>query len=135
VHGGGVSNTELYVGATWKFLSAKYYYSVDDYFSAPDTDGSSYFDLSATYDLGSGWGINGHVGYLDFDNMRNASYTDWKIGVTKDVGGWLFGLSYVDTNADGSCNKGQFYCFANSSGNDTKDAGRGIAVVSVSKSF
>lgn len=135
VHSGGVSNTELYVGATWKFLSAKYFYSVDDYFSAPDTDGSSYLDLAANYDLGDGWGINGHVGYLDFDNMRNASYTDWKIGVTKDINGWVFGLSYIDTNADGSCNKGQFYCFANSSGNDTKDAGRGTAVVSVSKSF
>ena len=47
----------------------------------------------------------------------------------------MFGLSYIDTNADGSCNKGQFYCFANSSGNDTKDAERGTAVVSVSKSF
>ena len=135
VHSGGVSNTELYVGATWKFLSAKYFYSVDDYFSAPDTDGSSYLDLAANYDLGNGWGVNGHVGYLDFDNMRNASYTDWKIGVTKDINGWVFGLSYIDTNADGSCNKGQFYCFANSSGNDTKDAGRGTAVVSVSKSF
>ncbi len=135
VHNGSVSNTEVYVGATWKFLSAKYYYSVDDYFSAPNTDGSSYVDLSANYDLGDGWGINGHVGYLDFDNMRNASYTDWKLGVTKDVNGWLFGLAYIDTTADGSCSKGEFYCFANSSGNNTKDAGRGIAVVSVSKSF
>ncbi len=30
---GAVSNTEIYLGASWKFLSAKYYYSVDDYFS------------------------------------------------------------------------------------------------------
>jgi hypothetical protein len=131
---GSVSNTEVYIGASWKFLSAKYFYSVDDYFSTPDTDGSSYFDLSANYDLGNGWGVNGHVGYLDFDNMKDASYTDWKIGVTKDIGGWVFGLSYIDTNADGSCNKGQFYCFTDGS-DDTKDAGRGIAVVSVSKSF
>jgi uncharacterized protein (TIGR02001 family) len=135
IHSGSVSNAEVYLGVSWKFLSAKYFYSVDDYFSAPGTDGTSYFDLSANYDLGDGWGINGHVGYLDFDNMRNASYTDWKIGVTKDVNGWLFGLAYIDTNAKGSCNKGQFYCFANSSGSDTKDAGRGTAMLSVSKTF
>lgn len=135
VHRGGVSNTEIYLGVSWNFLSAKYYYSVDDYFSAPGTDGTAYLDLSASFDLGDGWGINGHVGRLDFDNMSKASYTDWKIGVTKDVDGWLFGLAYVDSNARGSCNKGQFYCFANASGNDTKDAGRGMAVLSVVKSF
>ena len=29
---------------------------------APNTKGSSYLDLTANYDLGDGWGINGHVG-------------------------------------------------------------------------
>lgn len=133
-HNGSVSNTEVYVGATWKFLSAKYFHSVDDYFSTPNTDGSGYFDLSATYDLGNGWGVNGHVGYLDFDNMRKADYTDWKIGVTKDISGWVVGLSYIDTDANGSCSKGEFYCFTDGS-DSTKNAGRGIAVLSVSKSF
>jgi hypothetical protein len=135
-HNGSVDNTEIYLGVSWKFLSAKYFYSVNDYFSAPKTDGSSYFDLSAAYDLGDGWGINGHVGYLNFDNMHKADYTDWKIGVTKDINGWVIGLAYIDTNAHGSCSKGEFYCFTDGSDpGKTKDAGRGIGVLSVTKSF
>ena len=149
---GTVSNTEVYVGASWKFLSLKYSYALSDYFDLPDSDGSSYLDLSANYDLGNGWGINGHVGRL-FDNdykynintgSRSIEYTDWKIGVTKDVEGWLFGLAYVGTNANGSCSKAEFYCFFNSLswsnsgaqfGHKDKDAGRGVAVLSVTKTF
>jgi len=132
---GKVDNKEIYIGGTWKFLSLKYYHSVDDYFGAPDTKGSFYIDLGASWDLGSGWGINGHVGQLKFKNMDNANYTDWKLGVTKDVGGYVFGLAYIDTNAKGSCSEGQFYCFFNGVGTKTQDAGDTTFVISVSKSF
>lgn len=147
--GGVVNNTELYVGATWKFLSLKYSYALNNYFELPDSDGTSYLDLSANYDLGNGWGVNGHVGHLfakgysyEFTSgSRNISYTDWKLGVTKDIDGWIFGLSYIDTNAKGNCDKAEFYCFSNSwadngaLGSKFKNAGRGIGVLSVSKTF
>ena len=68
--------------------------------------------------------------------------------MTKDLSGWIIAASYIGTNADGDCRGAssyQPYCFTNSNsdngagginfGSDTKDAGRGIAVVSVSKSF
>ncbi|MDX9706905.1 MAG: TorF family putative porin [Azospira sp.] len=155
---GAVTNKEVYVGASWKFLSLKYSHSVDDYFSlrgwdatgastGKSTRGTHYLELSASHDLGDGWGIEAHVGRLSAKNMRNGSYTDWKIGVSKDFDGWLVGLAYVDTNARGSCSgAGSFqpYCFAKSLQDDagaldasssTKDAGRGIAVLSVSRSF
>lgn len=151
VHTGSVDNKEIYLGASWKFLSLKYYHSVDDYFSLPGTDGTNYIDLSATYDLGNGWGIVGHIGRLNLKGWHNntdatdGDYTDWKIGVTKDVGGWVFGAAYVDTNAKGSCNAGNpgFYCFANQLPNTGigtgtakfKDAGKATVVLSVSKSF
>jgi uncharacterized protein (TIGR02001 family) len=155
---GSVNNKEIYLGATWKFLSVKYSYALDDYFSlrgvnalgagtGKNTKGSNYLDFGATYDLGNGWGINGHVGLMNVENIHNGDYTDWKIGVTKDINGWVFGLAYIDTNADGDC-KGattyQPYCFFSSAsdtgaaivpGSNTKDAGRGIGVISVSKSF
>ena len=160
---GAVTNKELYIGGSWKFLSLKYSYSIDDYFSlrgwdstgtstGKSTRGTSYLDLSANYDLGDGWGINGHVGHLSAKNMKNGSYTDWKVGVTKDLSGWIVGLAYVGTNADGSCSKNlatpvssyQPYCFAKSwqddngsadLSNSKKNAGRGIAVLSVSRTF
>lgn len=151
---GAVKNKELYVGGSWKFLSVKYFYSIDDYFSlrgwdtngstGKSTRGTSYLDFAANYDLGDGWGINGHVGHLYAKNMRKGSYTDWKVGVTKDISGWVVGLSYIDTNAAGSCSKAEPYCFVKTWNDDsgtadksssTKDAGRGIAVLSVSRTF
>jgi uncharacterized protein (TIGR02001 family) len=135
---GHVDNTELYIGGSWKFLSLKYNRSTGDYFSTPGTSGSGYLDLSANYDLGEGWGINGHVGHLQFKNMTNGSYTDWKLGATKDFSGWVLGASYVDTNAKGDCSTAavnQVYCFPNSSGTTTKDAGKSTLVISVSRTF
>ena len=139
-HTGKVDNTEVYIGGSWKFISLKYYYAVSDYFSMPGTDGSSYLDLSASYDLGNGWGVSAHVGKFNADGINmpglDIDYTDYKIGVTKDIGGWVFGAAYVGTNADGSCSKGEYYCFIKSvSSTKTKDAGDDTFIVSVSKSF
>ena len=159
---GSVYNAELYIGGSWKFLSLKYFYGLDNYFSlvgvdatgtptGQNTKGSSYIDLSANYDLGDGWGINAHYGSTNLKNVHNGDYSDWKIGVTKDISGWVIGASYIDTNASGSCSNNvapvtnyQPYCFSNSNssnngvlqtGSNFKDAGKGIAVVSVSKTF
>lgn len=100
--------TELYIGGSWKFLSAKYSYTVSDKFvgwgtetdPAGDTDGSYYIELNANYGLPSGWGLIGHVGYQDVKDNDDASYTDWKLGVTKDVGFGVVTLAYTDTNAE-----------------------------------
>ena len=135
VHTGKVDNKEVYVGATWKWLSAKFFYSLGDYFSAPDTKHSNYLDLAANYDLGSGWGVVAHYGHLNFKNLDNASYSDWKLGVTKDLSGWVLGAAYVGTNAKGDCGSAEFYCFLNTSGTEARDAGRNTVVLSVSKTF
>ncbi len=145
-----VTNKEVYLGGSWKFISAKAYYSIDDYFSATGLDntntftgkstkGTMYFDLSANYDLGDGWGVNGHVGYLDFKNVHNGDYTDWKLGVTKDVNGWVFGLSYVGTNAKGDQDSTgtnyQPYRFLKPGSQYTYDAGKSTFVASISRTF
>ena len=100
--------TEIYLGASWKFLSAKYSYVVSDHFigwgtstdAAGKTDGSYYVELNGNYDLGNGWGVLGHVGYQDVKNNDTVSYTDWKIGVSKDIGFGVVTLAYTDTDAD-----------------------------------
>jgi uncharacterized protein (TIGR02001 family) len=132
---GKVNNKEVYIGGSWKFLSLKYFHSVDDYFSMPGSKNSSYIDLGFTYDLGSGWGVNAHYGMLKFKNVTDGDYSDWKLGVTKDIGGYVFGAAYIDTDAKGDCEVPQFYCFGNGIGTKTKDAGRSTVVLSVSKSF
>ena len=146
IHTGSVHNSELYIAGSWKFISLKYFDAVSDYFSTPNTKNSGYLDLSANYALGDGWGVNGHLGHLDFKNMSNGNYTDWKIGVTKDLSGWVVGLSYIDTNAKGNCGGAtvanpQPYCFTNGNfsaagvADKTKDAGRSTFFISVSKTF
>jgi len=136
-----IDNKEIYLGGSWKFLSAKLFYSLDDYFSAKgsrgeDTSGTTYLDLAANYDMGNGWGVVAHWGHLNFKHVSNGSYSDWKLGVTKDITGWVLGAAYVGTNAKGSCSAGELYCFpAQAGGTPSRDAGRNTIVLSVGKTF
>lgn len=137
---GTVHNFEGYVGGSWKWISLKGFYALSDYFQVPDTKHTYYIDLSGNYDLGGGWGVNGHVGRLKVKNYSEADYTDYKVGVTKDLTGWTFGASLIGTNAKGSCpasgvDPAQPYCFFNSSFSKTRDAGRTTVVLSVGKTF
>jgi uncharacterized protein (TIGR02001 family) len=135
---GTVHNTEFYIGGSWKFLSAKWFHSLSDYFSIPDTSGTDYFDFAATFDMGSGWGVIGHVGQLKVKGYSDLDYTDYKLGVTKDITGWVLGAAYVGTNAKGNCPGNATtspYCFTNPAGMSPRDAGRSTIVLSVGKTF
>ncbi|TCJ14942.1 hypothetical protein EZJ19_08655 [Parasulfuritortus cantonensis] len=131
--------TEVYVAASWKFLSAKYSYTVSDHFvgwgtkkdPSGKTDGSYYVELNANYDLGDGWGVLGHVGYQDVKDNGDASYTDWKVGVSKDVGFGVFTLAYSDTDAD----KDTYTWSDNADGSHSKKVANGRVFLSFNKSF
>lgn len=128
-------STEVYLGLGWEFLSLKYYHTVSKHLfgwtgtAGQKTEGSGYVDLTATFDLGSGWGVAGHVGHQTIKDNSAASYTDWKLGVTKDVGFGVVGLSYTDTDAEGCGSASNSYCW------NGKDVAEGRAVLSFSKSF
>jgi hypothetical protein len=55
-------------------------------------------------------------------------YTDWKLGATYDLSGWVLGASFVTTNA-----KKEWYYTAGSKGN--KNTGESTVVFSVAKTF
>jgi len=129
----GINNTagvsadtwEIYVAGTWKFLGAKFSYSLDDYFGARPTgrktDGTWYLDLFANYAFGdSGWSLNAHYGILDVKDDGNqaagtkASYDDWRIGgaytvPSGPVKGLEVGLYYTDTNVKNGAAGTNFY--------------------------
>ena len=128
--GKAVDNFEVYLGASWKFVTFKYSHALSNYFDIADTKNTGYFDLAANYDLGSGWGVNGHVGYTDVKNRDDLDYTDWKLGVTKDVGGYVFGLSYIGTDAEKAS-----YTWTKAATGKQIYAGKSTVVLSVSKSF
>lgn len=130
------NSTELYVGLSWKFISLKYSNAISSNLfgwyngaSNKSTKGSDYWDLSANYDVGGGWGIQGHVGHQSIKNLGAASYTDWKLGVTKDVGFGSVGLAYTGTDAKGNCASAQAYCWNN------KNVGEDRVILTFSKTF
>lgn len=100
--------TEIYGALSWQFLTLKYSHTVSKYFVAwtgdngEKTRGSNYLELNAEYDLGGGWGVAGHVGRQKIKNYSAADYTDWNVGVSKDVGFGTVALTYSDTNAKDS---------------------------------
>ncbi|GAA4338973.1 TorF family putative porin [Pigmentiphaga soli] len=124
--GGTIYNTELYGAVGYGPFTLKYSHGVSDFFGTPDSKNNYYVDLSASFPLQDGWGVNGHIGYqkLKNDPAGLNSYVDYKLGVTKDLSGWTASLSLVTTNKKDwvITNKG-------------KDAGRFGAVLGLSKSF
>ncbi len=105
--GANPNTTEVYAALGYKWLSVKYSYTASSHFvgwyssTGGDTKGSGYLEGNGSYDLGGGWGITGHVGHQKVDGFSPASYSDWKIGGTKDVGFGIVGLAYSSTNARG----------------------------------
>jgi uncharacterized protein (TIGR02001 family) len=130
------STTEAYIAATYGIAMLKYSYALTNLFGIDQSKGAQYVDLSLNYDTGyEGITLNGHVGYqyvpsvsVTASNLADPSfsYTDWKIGLTKDFGHGLAGaLAYIGTNANG-------YAYYSPSLDNT---GKGTVVVSLTKTF
>jgi uncharacterized protein (TIGR02001 family) len=136
---GMVHNQEVYLAATWKFLTLKYSRALGTYFSIPDTSGSTYTELAANQDIADGWGISAHVGRMHLKNYDiggvTGSYTDWRIGVTKMLDSWQLGLTYLESNARGA--PGEPYHYGNAATGSTRyrNAARNITLASISKTF
>ena len=131
-----VDNTELYISAGWGPVSVKYSHAISDFFGINDSKNSWYLEANGTYDLGNGFGLLGHLGYQKLKNKAQVteigggtptdSITDWKIGVTYDLKGFILGASYVGTNRD---------LTGGTAGFSNRNISSDTVVVSVSKSF
>ena len=151
--GGRAANpntTEIYAAQNFVFGPvsgfAKVSYAVSTLFGTTNSTGSYYPDLTVNYDTGL-YGItaNGHIGYqyvagnqpsnstwvpATVSNSTLFSYTDWKLGLTKDFGGGLSGaIAYVGTNAP--TYKGT-YGYYNPQG---KNLGKSGGLISLTKTF
>jgi hypothetical protein len=147
------STTELYVAQNFTFGAltgfAKFSYALTPLFGIYNSKGSYYPDLTANYDTGfAGVTLNAHVGYQyvgsgnytyvasGISNTYNMSYTDWKLGLTKDFGGGLSGsVAYVGTNVQkvtGSGGNAGGYAYATQQG---ANQGRAGGLISLTKTF
>ena len=137
------NTTEIYAAQNYTFGPVtgfgKVSYGLTNIFGIPNSSGSYYLDLTSNLDTGF-WGVslNGHIGYQyvagqpvssgPVQTSGVLSYTDWKLGATKDFGGGLaLSASYVSTNA----NPGWWNTYNGNKGG----AGRGGAVVALTKTF
>ena len=144
------NTTELYVAQNFTFGPVtgfgKFSYAVTTLFGLQQSSGAYYPDLTANYDTGMfGVTLNAHVGYQYVPNnivttsavagagnggTWNASYADWKLGLTKDFGGGLSGSAYyTGTSAQ---KVGNTYVYSTPNGGNQ---GRGNAVVALTKTF
>lgn len=136
---------EIYGALGYKWITAKYSYGLGKFLTVPGAKGTNYFDLTATYPIAdSGFTVSAHVGKQTYKGTTAASYaanvsglpgtgtptyTDYKLGVTKDFGGYVFGLSYTSTNAS------SYYTNSNAGGAFGKKLGKGTAALSLTHSF
>ena len=140
-----IDNTEVYFGLSYGPVSGKLYYATSDYFDlmkftpgAPSTKGTTYLDLAASFDVGSGFILGGHIGVLNLKNAGRYSglglatlpstVTDYKVSVTKDLSGYGVTLAYVEASKRGYFTTGQ-------AGVPAEGAGKGKLVLSVAKTF
>ena len=126
---------EIYGALGYKFVTAKLSYSLGNTFGIDQAKGTTYIDLSASYPMAdTGFTVSAHIGKQTYKGTvadvlaaanSTPTYTDYKLGVTKDIGGFVVGLAYSSTNA----NKTQYTNALN------KYLGHGTAVLSLSRSF
>ncbi len=122
---------EIYGAVTAGVVTAKYSYSLSDLFGNKDSKGSTYLDLSATFDLGNGYSFVPHAGRQVIKNSTTTSttgdYTDVALTLNKDFGdGLSASVSAITTNA-----KSSFYY----SPLNNYATGKNVTVVGVKYSF
>jgi len=94
---------EVYGAATYGVLTAKYSYTLSDLFGQDANGGSkhsSYFDLTANFDLGNGYTFAPHAGRQTVANNASYSYSDYSLTLGKDLGnGLAASVAAVSTTA------------------------------------
>lgn len=92
--------TEIYGQLSWGVSSLKYSHALTNLFGFVDSKNSGYLDLGINPDLGGGITLNLHGGHQRVANNDKASYSDWKVGLTRDFGVVTGALAVIGTNAD-----------------------------------
>ncbi|MDB5729232.1 MAG: hypothetical protein JWR25_227 [Noviherbaspirillum sp.] len=119
------NTTELYGQVGYGPGYVKYSHALTNLFGFADSKRSGYLDVGANVEVGSGLILNLHVGHQKVKNQSAFSYTDWKVGVTKDFGFVTGAVAVIGTNNDNYVGPGS----------DRKNLGKNGLVVSVAKTF
>ena len=161
--GNKYNNTELYIGGTYKWFTAKYSYATSNYFGASgaafgnaalagvnsnntatgattgtlngSSKGSSYLDLSANYEFAPKWTLNAHVGVLRVKTFSGLSYNDYKLGVTYDAGWASLSAALIGTTAQSQYYRVPSPAAVTAGTGSTVDPSRPTLVLGILKTF
>ena len=119
---------ELYGKLTYGPAYVKYSHSTTNLFGNANTKNSGYIDVGADIDLGSGYTLNLHAGHQRVKNLSVASYSDYKVGLSKEFFGVGFGLAVIGTDADKNL-------YVTPASDGSKFTGRTALVLTATKTF
>ena len=114
---------ELYGRLGFGPAYVKYSHSTTNLFGTADSKRSGYLDVGADVDAGNGFIVNLHVGRQRVENNSAFSYTDYKVGVTKDFGVATLSLAWIKANTEAYLSP------------EGKNLGKSAAVLTLSKTF
>jgi uncharacterized protein (TIGR02001 family) len=120
------NTTEVYGQLGYGPAYIKYSHALTNLFGFVDSKNSGYLDIGANIDAGNGFTANLHAGHQKVEHNAAASYTDWKLGVTKDFGVVTGALAVIGTNAGKS---------AYASPANGKFLGKTALLLTISKTF
>lgn len=93
---------ELYGALSFGPVTVKYSHALTNTFANPDSKGSGYLDLSASFEVADGWMLAPHLGHQKIKGPVGgpASYTDYSLTLSKTFGSVTPSLAVVGTDAD-----------------------------------
>lgn len=132
---------ELYAKLSYSFFYAKYSYSLGNTFGVPDSSGTGYVDLTASYPIpDTTYTLGAHYGKQTFSGssakykayVTNAggslTYSDYNVSIAKDLSsGFSTSLTYSNTNATAA--------YTSVVNGTTNKLGKGTAVLALSRTF
>lgn len=103
----------------------KYSTSTTNLFGTANSKRSGYLDVGANVEVDAGLTLNLHVGHQAVKNSSALSYTDYKLGVTKDFGQFTGQLAVVSGNTSAYASPGP----------GSKNLGKTALVLNLTKTF
>jgi uncharacterized protein (TIGR02001 family) len=119
------NTTEIYGQLGYGPAYIKYSNALTNTFGTPDSKHSGYLDVGANIDMSAGFILNLHAGHQTIRNNSFYSYSDYKVGVSKDFGILTGALAVIGTDAKRGA-------YPTPSGRDNGKTG---LVASISKTF
>lgn len=120
------NTAEAYAQLGYGPLSLKYSLALTNLFGFAGSRRSGYLELGASLDAGAALTVNLHAGHQQVRQNGLASYSDWKIGLSKDFGVATGALALLGSNASKT---------AYASPANGKFLGRTALQLSISKAF